>query len=99
MALISNKHAGIGLAVVGAALIPFSLHEARDHLDWVHDKLWIAGPMLIVLGITMARHPGSGPVGDDNEPSLTRRERVLWIIGGALGLVAGVGWQELLSRM
>ena len=99
MALISNKHAGVGLAVAGLALIPFSIHEAREHVEWVHDMLWIVGPMLIILGITMARHPGSGPIGDDNEPALTRRERWLWIIAGALGLVAGVGWQELLSRI
>lgn len=99
MALVSNKHAGLGLVAAGAAFVVLSLVEARADLASVHPKLWIAGPTFLVLGVTMARHPGAGPVGEDGAPALTPRERRLWIVAGVVGVLLGTGWLLLLAPL
>ncbi|MEO8840767.1 MAG: hypothetical protein ABI591_30605 [Kofleriaceae bacterium] len=98
MALISNERAGVGLGIIGLVLIPFSWHEAAVGGEWIHSKLWIAGPMAAILGFAMATFPGSGPMGDDNTPSLTKRERRWWWLSGTIGLAAGVGYSVLLEH-
>jgi hypothetical protein len=79
------------------ALLPLAIYEARARLPVRHEKLWLAGPMFLVLGLAMARLPGSGPVGDDGSHGLTGREKTAWIAAGVIGIAFGLAWDLALE--